>query len=54
MINPYNFTRTRFSDLSTILCKNCRYHADCFNDESLDDCDTYTYANDNMKDEEDV
>lgn len=50
MINPYNFTRPRFIDLPSILCANCRYRSDCFNDDSLDDCDTYKYADDNMQD----
>jgi len=53
MINPYIFSKTRFIELPEILCSNCRYRADCFDNDSLDDCDTYNFAQDNMKDEED-
>jgi hypothetical protein len=54
MINPYNFTRPEYGlELSEILCKNCTYRMECFDMDELDDCDTYVFAMDNMKDEED-
>ena len=52
MINPFNFSKPRFIELSEILCANCRYRSDCFDMPEVGDCDTYRFANNNMTIEE--
>lgn len=50
--NIYNFSKPRFLELSEILCDNCIHRDECFEQQEMDDCETYMIAQNGMDDNE--